>query len=206
MERINAVFRDCISKDVLRAIFDIHFPTCGKAEGERYIVDLTWGKGAFWGDGEAPVVGFDIAPRLGCEVKADAVAAPIKDEAFVVAILDPPHIHAPGKSRRTRIADDYGGLPSQKEIRKLYVKAAPELRRIAKTGAILKCTDMVESGKFQPNHALIIGGVSEHLGWPVDIAILDSGVVRPTRPGHRVLHLRHAHSYFLVYKWEKRRD
>ncbi len=41
--------------------------------------------------------------------------------------------------------------------------------------------------------------------WPEDVAILDSGVVRPMRPNQRVLHLRHAHSYFLVYKWGSRK-
>ena len=149
MERIQAVFRDCLSRDVLRAIFDIHFPTCGR------IVDLTWGKGAFWGKEGAPVVGFDIAPRLGCEVKADATAAPIKDGAFEVAIFDPPHIHAPGKTRKTAIAAEYGGLPSQKATSELYVRAAPDIRSIATPGGILNCTDLGGRGKLSRHLALL---------------------------------------------------
>ena len=88
-------------------------------------------------------------------------------------------------------------------VHELIKASAPEMRRIARLGAIIKLTDMVEAGRFMPTHILVAAGCSGVLGYPADLAILDSGVVRPTRH-ERVLHLRHAHSYFLIYKWLER--
>ena len=195
--RYHAVFRDCYSRDVLGVIFALHFP------GTVEIADLTWGKGAFWRKPLADQVihRFDKAPRYGA-CYADSRKCPLLDSAVDVAVFDPPHQHARGHNTTLHQEADFGSLASQAEIHALIRDTAPELRRIARLGAVVKMTDMVEAGRFMPTHILAASALAPVLGWPEDLAILDSGVPRPVRG--RVLHLRHAHSYFLVYKWKTR--
>jgi len=202
LNRPNAVFSGARSCDVIAAILRIHFPDA------PMIADLTWGKGAFW-SGDEWVLGLDIASRYGCHVRADSRHTPLRDGVVDLAVFDPPFLvnrGAGGVSPTTlRLLADYGGhtFRTQQEVRQLYIDTAPEIRRIARCGAIIKCADIVDVG-FQPTHALLIAAFQPILGLPADIAILDSGVVRPIR-FKRVLHLRNAHSYFLVYKWTTRR-
>ncbi len=197
-ERTNAVFRDCYSRDVIDTIFAIHFP------GSVEIADLTWGKGAFWRDPlESQVIHrFDKAPRYGADY-ADSRLVPLKDACVDVVVFDPPHQHGISKTTTLQHQADYARMANQADIHQLILDTAPQLRRIARLGAIVKLTDMVEAGRFMPTHSLMMSACADVLGWPEDIAILDSGVVRPTRH-ERGLHLRHAHSYFLVYKWASR--
>lgn len=192
LERRNAIFRDTNSAAVMEEILLLHFPN------NPLILDLTWGKGAFWHGGTRPVFGLDIAPRNGAKAAADARHIPIAAGVFDVAVFDPPFLHGLGSTTSTlNLGADYTRLKNQKAVRQLYYDVWPELRRVALTGAIIKCADTIESGKLNPTHADLINS----LGWPADIAILESGVTRPMRPGARILHFKPAHSYFLVYKW-----
>jgi len=195
--RQEAVFQGCYSRDVLSAVIPLYFP-------EGPILDCTWGKGAFWADDlRSRVTGCDIQARYGCHIQADARHLPFKDKAFGLVIFDPPHLHDVGHNAGTRLGADYAYLKSQAQIHALYRDAAPELRRVATNGAVLKITDMIESGRFIPTHIMVAAALCPVLGWPCDLAILNSGVIRPSRPA-RVLHLRHAHSYFLIYRWADR--
>lgn len=208
-ERTNAVFRDTDSKAVIASILAVAFPDI------KSVADLTYGKGAFWygppDSTDSPLyhagvrlVGFDKRPRYGCQIAADARYVPLADEAVDVVIFDPPHQHAISKTTTLRHQADFDRMPNQKDIHQLLREAAPELRRVARIGAIVKLTDMVEAGRFMPTHAMFSAAAAPLLGWPCDLAILDSGVVRPMKPNQRVLHLRHAHSYFLCYRWSER--
>ena len=194
--RRNAVFRNVTSKEVIVAIWRLHFP-------ETTVADLTWGRGSFWtGALRSTVIArFDLRPRRGANGRADFRFVPLKTGAVDVAVLDPPHLHASGITTTLGLQDAFGSIPSQAEGHRLIFAAAPELRRVARLGAIIKVTDMVESGRYVPTHSIVSCGLKDVLGWPHDLAILDSGVVRSTRPNHRVLHLRHAHSFFLIYRW-----
>ena len=198
-ERRNAVFRDCYSRDVIDAIFAVHFP------GPVEIADLTWGKGAFWRAplSEQVLYQLDKNPRYGAGY-ADCRAVPLPDDIVDVVVFDPPHQHGQSKTTTLKHQADYGRAANQAEIHALIRETVPEIRRLARLGAVIKLTDMVEAGRVMPTHILVAAGCADVLGWPEDLAILDSGVVRPTRHV-RILHLRHAHSYFLVYKWGSRR-
>lgn len=198
-ERTNAVFRDTNSKAVIARILAVDFPDI------KSVADLTWGKGAFWRDDNRDrVIGLDKLPRYGCQIAADARHVPLADGAVDVAIFDPPHQHGISKTTTLRHQADFDRMANQKDIHQLLLDAAPELQRIARVGAIVKLTDMVEAGRFMPTHAMFAAAVAPSLGWPCDMAILDSGVVRPMKPNQRVLHLRQAHSFFLIYKWAER--
>ncbi len=201
LQRFNSVHRDCFSRDVLNHIFAVHF-----SEPSIEIADITWGKGAFWQEPLRSQVihRFDSAPRNGATF-GDCRKVPLVDSSVDVVVFDPPHQHGISKTTTLKHQADYARLKNQAEGHQLILDTASELRRIARKGAIIKVTDMVESGRFMPTHALIMMGCVDVLGWPCDIAILDSGVVRPMKPNQRVLHLRHAHSYFLVYKWAENR-
>ena len=191
-ERRNAVFRDMNSAAIMEEILALHFPD------NPLILDLTWGKGAFWRNSKRPVMGFDMVPRCGARAAADARHVPVRAEIFDVVVFDPPFLHGLGSTTSTlNLGSDYTRLKNQKAVRQLYYEAWPELQRVSRSGAIIKCADTIESGKLNPTHAELIAA----FGWPTDIAILDSGVVRPMRPNSRVLHLKPAHSYFLIYKW-----
>ena len=201
--RPKALFTDCVSRDVIAALRALHFPGCT-------VVDLTWGKGAFWMPGafwsDQDVVGIDIAPRQGCKIRANARYAPVKDRAVDLAVFDPPHIWSPGNTATSKAAiyDDYGSMPTLQALIDLYVEGVAEARRIARVGAIVKCADMVKHGRFTPSHAIVMAKLEPTVGWPTDIAILDTGIVRPVRPDQPVLHLRHTVSYFLVYRWSEK--
>ena len=200
IERKNAVFRDVYSKEVIASILEVEFPDI-----ER-VADLTWGKGAFWRH-KAPihgVLGLDRKPRYGCQIASDARHVPLVEGAVDVAIFDPPHQHGVSKTTTLKHQADYDRMPNQKDIHQLLADVVPEIRRVASVGAIIKLTDMVEAGRFMPTHMMFAAAAAPQLGWPCDLAILDSGVTRPMKPNQRVLHLRHAHSYFLIYKWAER--
>lgn len=200
-ERTNAVFRDVYSRDVIGRILAVDFPDI------ESVADLTWGKGAFWSPEDYPpnfVVGLDKRPRYGCQIAADARHVPLVDGAVDLAIFDPPHQHGISKTTTLQHQADFDRMPNQRDIHQLLADTAPEIRRIARIGAIIKLTDMVEAGRFIPTHIMFAASAATLLGLPCDMAILDSGVVRPVRPNQRVLHLRHAHSYFLIYKWAER--
>lgn len=200
-KRTNAVFRDTNSKAVIGSILAVEFPDI------QSVADLTWGKGAFWTPEDYPpnfVVGLDKRPRYGCQIAADARHVPLAEGAVDVAIFDPPHQHGISKTTTLRHQADFDRMPNQRDIHQLFADAVPEIRRIARVGAIIKLTDMVEAGRFIPTHMMFAAAVAPTIGWPCDMAILDSGVVRPMKPNQRVLHLRHAHSYFLCYKWDER--
>ncbi len=209
IERTNAVFRDTNSKAVIAQILAVAFPDI------KSVADLTYGKGAFWhgqpDSTESPLyhagirlVGLDRRPRYGCQIAADARHVPLVDGAADLVIFDPPHQHGISKTTTLRHQADFDRMANQKDIHQLFADAVPEIRRVARVGAIIKLTDMVEAGRFMPTHMMFAGSAAPVLGWPCDMAILDSGVVRPMRPNQRVLHLRHAHSYFLIYKWSER--
>ncbi len=197
MKRTQAVFRDTKSTEVIETILQIHFPECGK------IADLTWGKGAFWRGSCRNVVGMDIAPRFGCHVKADARYVPLRDDSVDVVVFDPPHIYSPGHITGMNIVGDYGSFQTLEEAHRIYLDAAQDIAFAGRLRSIIKCTDMVKHGRYVPTHAMVMAGMAPFLGWPADLAILDSGVVR-MQPWSQVKHLRHAHSYFLVYKRSER--
>lgn len=209
IERTNAVFRDTNSKAVIAQIMAVAFPDI------KSISDLTYGKGAFWyGQPDATdsplyhagirLVPLDRHPRYGCLIEADSRHVPLKDEAVDLVIFDPPHQHGISKTTTLKHQADFGRMPNQRDIHQLLIDSMPEVRRVARVGAIIKLTDMVEAGRFMPTHMMFAAAAAPVLGWPCDMAILDSGVVRPVKPNQRVLHLRHAHSYFLIYKWQER--
>ncbi len=226
IDRKNAVFRDVYSKEVIDQIFHVHFPDIdygpgpyeweGSVVNPRPVADLTWGKGAFHpkhlpdekskhcGHCTRPVIGLDYYPRNGAQIGADARHVPLVDNAVDVVIFDPPHQHGVSKTTTLKHQADFGRLPNQKDIHQLLIDVAPEIRRVARVGAIIKLTDMVEAGRFMPTHIMFASAAAPLWGLPCDMAILDSGVVRPMKPNQRVLHLRHAHSYFLIYKWSER--
>jgi hypothetical protein len=198
MQRIDSLHIGVVSRDVISNILALHFP-------EGTIADLTWGKGAFWTDElrHRVVARFDLAPRYGANAQADSRYVPLRDQSVDLAIFDPPHEHGPSKSSTLRHEADYGRLPRQRDITALIANTLPELRRIARQGCIIKVTDMVESGRYYPQHIYTVADAAD--AWdimPTDLAILYSGVVRPTR-WERVLHLRHSHSFFIIYKWRK---
>lgn len=193
-----AVFRDARSRDVVNALLSIHWPS------DIRILDMTWGKGAFWQGTERHVVGADLAPRYGCHMKADAQRLPIRSAAFDVAVFDPPHLFSRGPSpSRQTLHDDYSEVSNYEVLRRLYAGAATEIRRVATRGAIIKFTDMVKFGRLHPSHLIIGCEIAPVLGWPDEIAILDSGTVRPnpSQEGGGQRHLRNNHSYFFLYDW-----
>jgi hypothetical protein len=200
LDRPEAVHIGVTSKEVLADIFAVHFPT-------GTIADLTWGKGAFWNGtalAERVVARLDKNPRYSANLKADCRQVPLRDQCVDVVVFDPPHKHAIGHNTTFGHKADFDHLPRQKDITGLVLATLPELKRIARKGCIIKLTDMVESGRYYPQHVYAIADAAEC--WrlmPYDLAILYSGVKRSVR-ADKVLHLQHTHSYFLVWKWGKK--
>ena len=118
-ERQSALFRGVRSRDVIRTLMELHFP---RAKG---IADH-WGKGAFWFGGEL-VLGLDIEPRLGCAVRADAQAVPLRYHAVDVAVFDPPFTWSRGRNPgSTMLHKDFSYLARYEDLYRLLAEAAKE--------------------------------------------------------------------------------
>ena len=144
------------------------------------------------------VIGGDIDPTKAKDYVGDYRALPFRDKTFDAVIIDPPFIiggSVGGPS--TAYSSQYGRDPKPTSVLvDDYVKAALEGLRVASKLVVIKCADMVNSGKFCPIAARIIGRIGEP--WDILITVREHTMTHPSWKS--VQHFRHNYSYFLVYK------
>jgi methylase of polypeptide subunit release factors len=184
------------------------------------IADLTYGKGWFWKNIDCSlytVFGSDVSDRITQKqpplsfiptpslVRSDATLTPYRSESLDAVIVDPPYANGSTTPRRDSISAGYnlGSLVGLPAIMEFYKKTALEIARILKPSgiAIIKCQDMVNSGK---NHFIHcdIKTMYENLPnpcTPIDLLILVQKHT-PIVQHARQFHARKNHSYWWVFK------
>ena len=186
--RVRSVFTGRCSSEIIEAIFRLHFPEA------KTVVDLTYGRGAFWKwPHNLTIVPYDLE-RLG----NDGASACGR---FDVAIVDPPFRHSRSPTPSTiKLEDDFRGLGSQAAITDLYESLIARASVVAARGIIVKVKDTIERGKYVDRR----GGIAAILqDWYnlVDIAVFVPSISLSDDPKWKnQLHFRRQESYFLVGK------
>lgn len=191
MSQITTVFDS--QTELLRAIMDLH------NGGEPFQADVTYGNGEFYRDLPEPQYKFDINPKDSTVTKLDVrYVTPVGSYASIV--FDPPFIHAPGKD--SIMGQRFGGYPSQKLLREFYDEALERIHTVLRPKGLLvmKCQDIVESGKQNMNHCHI-WVMAMTLGFKVEDLLILVRKSAPTGHNHHVQrHARKVHSYFWVFR------
>lgn len=116
----------------------------------RTVIDLTYGNGNFWKDvpPHLSVYGVDIDPGKAKDACLDFTkTTPFREDAYDVAILDPPFLWDEGKSKRSIIGKRFSTYPSEEVARSTAAAGALEAWRIGRLGCIVKCSDFVHASQ-----------------------------------------------------------
>lgn len=184
--------------EILRWILELH------VKADRFDLDPCHGNGSFYKNIPDPRIKYDIEPRNLDVRQADVRDLPLLTCTVSSAIFDPPYIHAPGKE--SIMGKRFGGFRSQRDASVMYFGALAELYRVLVPRGVLvvKCQDIIESGKFVANSAKIVN-MAVDLGFEqIDTFIL---VRKSAMQGHNhgdQKHCRKTHAYFIVFKKGKR--
>lgn len=129
----------------------------------RTALDLTYGRGGFWAPGSPlRVVGLDRNPARARDVCADFTALPFLDDAFDLAIFDPPFLTE--MSPRAKMGAAFGWFASGAECEAAVRAGCREAGRVGRLGAIVKVQDHIHSSKA----VWMSEWVRQELGEPFD--------------------------------------
>lgn len=113
----------------------------------RTALDLTYGHGRFWdGTAHVAVTGLDRDPGRAPHVVADFRALPFADDAFDVAVFDPPFLSDGGAG--SVMAARYTAYRSEAEARASIALGCAEAWRVGRLGALVKVQDSHHGGRF----------------------------------------------------------
>jgi hypothetical protein len=176
---------------------------------ERFDLDCTYSKGAFWKDLPSPVNKSDIYPSNDTVVEASSENLPFEDSSMKSIMYDPPFVIAGASYKNNRegssiIAKRFEGYANYRELTENYFNSLKELYRICEKGGfvVMKCQDTVSGGKNHFTHCLIMNMAMEIGFYPRDMFVLTSNV-RINSFGTKWTKQEHArkyHSYFWVFE------
>ncbi len=185
------------SSDAIEAIMALHFPG-------RDVIDMTWGKGAFWREYDGVVIGGDLA--LGAGIRWDATRLPLRDKSVAVAVIDPPFKRGPRNHPHQGIdflRGRYGSAGhTEQAVDRLYDGMLPEALRVATKGLILKCQDGTDGHSFYPRHIRLADQVRSLTGLEVhDLTMIYSPNKTGTLVQGEQRFFRQHISYLMVWRW-----
>jgi hypothetical protein len=196
----NPVLTGHIGKNNAHIFAEIHrlyLAECSK------ILDMTWGKGAFWQEVDPPLVRNDL--KTTGNLVSDFTRLPFGDESFEAVIQDPPYLYSPSKTLKQTIESNYANniqaAKTNNAILEIYYKGMVEAKRVLQKDGLLivKCMDVIESGKQKWNHVSIL-----NFGNKLDLTGIDLFVFiyqhKPTIRHDHQISARKNHSYFLVFR------
>ena len=201
MDLVKSTFLVKESAPVLEAIFKLHFP---KAET---VLDATYGHGRFWlWDYKFKLTGTDIDPDRAKDAVCSFEQLTFTDKSFDVVVLDPPFFEKQAHWQESKRGVEYGtNLNYDNKCNgtiDTYMNGISEAFRVCKSGIIVKCKDMIYSGKSVWIHNIIMNKVAQKFGiFPYDkaIQIFDGTLI--TSPTWKTQHhFRRQESYYLIYK------
>jgi len=163
------------------------------------ILDLTYGKGAFWKTlPDLDVLGNDLDTSKGA-IHFDFRAMPMPDSTFETVVFDPPY--RAGGTPTTAAFDDAYGLDrvmSPSYVEGLIREGAAEAVRLARSFVLVKLQDHVSSGRLQPLSSWAIEAATEAGARLVDSLHVIGGRAQPK--GTRQVRARHGYSTLLVFE------
>jgi len=195
-KHITSVFDN--EPECIKAILDIH------NGGKPIDLDPMFFKGGFYKSGavERPRLTFDLVPRDGQVIEANAEALPLISGSIDTMILDPLFlfgIHGnAGKyytSRTMGIFKDFAALENH------YKAIIKEAHRLLKNKGLLifKCQDYTDS-KTTMTHCLVYEWAKAAGFYAKDIAILNIPQTKIYNPNLTQRHFRKTHCYFWVFQ------
>jgi hypothetical protein len=167
-------------------------------------VDPTYSRGIIYKKVTAPKLKFDINPQAPGVVKADCRYLPLGESTIGNIVFDPPFVGGGGK--KGIIRKRFTGFKSIPLLWQFYRESMREFNRILKDNGILvvKCQDVVESGKQFLSHVEVVKMASEEGFYPKDLFVLIAKK-RIMRYDQKQQHARKFHCYYLVFEKVKNR-
>lgn len=176
---------------------------------ERFDLDCTYSKGAFWKDLPEPINKSDLSPQVEGVIQANSENLPFEDNSMKTIMYDPPFVIA-GNSYKDNvkgssiIAKRFEGYVNFKGLRSNYFNTMKELYRVCeKDGLVVfKCQDTVSGGKNHFTHNMVMQ-MALHVGFqPKDLFILlaKNRLNSFGTKWKKQEHARKYHSYFWVFK------
>ena len=176
---------------------------------ERFDLDCTYSKGAFWKDLPSPINKSDIYPYNDTVVEASSENLPFGDGSMKSIMYDPPFVIAGSSYKGNKegssiIAKRFEGYANYRELTENYYNTLKELYRVCEKGGfvVMKCQDTVSGGKNHFTHCLIMNMAMQIGFYPRDMFVLTSNV-RINSFGTKWTKQEHArkyHSYFWVFE------
>jgi DNA modification methylase len=176
---------------------------------ERFDLDCTYSKGAFWKDLPGPINKSDLYPVNDNVIQASSENLPFPDASMNSIMYDPPFVIAGATYRQNKegssiMAKRFEGYTTYNDLMKNYYNTLKELYRITiKNGlVVMKCQDTVSGGKNHFTHSMIMNMAMQIGFYPKDLIILNSNV-RLNSFGTKWTKQEHArkyHSYFWVFQ------
>jgi hypothetical protein len=203
---------------------DLIYEVCrmyAPAPSSYRVLDVTWGKGAFWSRVQADpamrsrleLVGSDLEPSLQPDPSdgrvdvwrtCDFRSLPDADASADIVVLDPPYVHSPGKhmtdGRYNNAATTKGFYHD--DIMNLYREGMTEARRVLKDGGLVwvKCKDQVMSGQQRWSVVDLHRIATEELGlYAQDMFVLIPTSRTSSNRWSTQKHARKNHSFLWVF-------
>jgi hypothetical protein len=163
------------------------------------ILDLTYGKGAFWRRLPGLVVyDNDLHPNKG-HFHHDFRSTPFPADRFPTVVFDPPY--RLGGTPSTEAFDDAYGLEeyrAPKDVEALIRDGTREAVRLASKFVLVKTQDHVSSGRLQPLTNWVIDSAHAAGAQLLDSLHVVGGRAQPNGRGQS--RARHAYSTMLIFR------
>lgn len=131
------------SADACRRLVHLAFRDAGTA------IDLTHAHAGFWSDPLPPgltVASNNLDPAAETDLHLDFTATGLPDDAYDLAVYDPPHVADAGKD--SIMGRRFGTVRGSAGLRALVEAGALEAWRIARVGVLVKLADSCHGGEL----------------------------------------------------------
>lgn len=186
--------------DILDAIEHLYCP-------KGFMCDITYGNGSFYKNRKKPTFRFDIDRSLSDVSYASSDDLPIPDGLVSNVMFDPPFLTyiKNGRGHDSIMGKRFGGYWSYDELEMHYKNTFKEVHRVLENDGIfiIKCQDIIHNHQLYVTHANVINWCYFFKLRPLDIFVLAAKHRIPVSK-HEQQHARIYHSYFLVFKKDKK--
>ena len=190
--------------EILRGITQLHCPN-------GFDCDVTYGNGAFYKNLPQQRLKIDIDPQQDGVTRACSKALPLRAGTIQSIVFDPPFLTYIRSGREGNgkmvMSGRFSGYWRYDELETHYQGSLVEAYRVLVAEGVLvfKCQDIIHNHKMHCTHATVIE-MAERVGFRLlDLFVLAANhrLPAPNRNGTQK-HARIFHSYFLVFKRDKK--